>query len=323
MIEEAPLQLYLSALVFAPLQSLVRETFIQVLPDWLCPLLKIRKTWGNDFLILDGHSKPVCAVAFCPDSSIIASSASNDASVRLWNVNTGEAKSVLKCEDISVLRGYLEQLQNVAFTPDGLHLAVASRNRTVGIWSFKTGVLCRVLECLLHSVTTMAIMATMVAFSPDGRFLASATTNKSLMLWNYHTGTPCTTLSVKPDDIIESVAFSCNSQSIVSISTGERGRVEYCTADLNDRCETASLERSILAATSVVTSSVHVAGDEVRTVALSLDGLLVAIASSSRYISLWRAASRNALYRIESPGYCAALAFSPDGKLLASGHLSG
>lgn len=86
--ELAPLQLYSSALAFAPQGSIVRD---QCGPPaaWIEQGPITPPTWGLELQKLEGHTKPVAAVSFSPDGSLLAS-ASSDNTVRLWRVSTGQ-----------------------------------------------------------------------------------------------------------------------------------------------------------------------------------------------------------------------------------------
>ncbi|SPJ87080.1 uncharacterized protein FTOL_12105 [Fusarium torulosum] len=87
-IDTAPLQIYASAIVFAPTQSIVRQTFEQHLPDWVSLLPKVDLNWNAVLQTLEGHTSLVNSVVFSSDGTLIASG-SWDRTIKIWNVATG------------------------------------------------------------------------------------------------------------------------------------------------------------------------------------------------------------------------------------------
>ena len=74
LIDKAPLQIYVSAIVFAPKSSLVRKEFNpERLIDWISKLPKVQNTWDALLQTLEGHTSIVWSVAFSPDGKQLAS----------------------------------------------------------------------------------------------------------------------------------------------------------------------------------------------------------------------------------------------------------
>jgi len=109
MIEEAPLQLYYSALAFAPRMSIVRCLYDNQISKWAHRVLTVEKNWSSLEQILTAHS-PVNSVAFSPDSKNVVSG-SVDSTVRVWDITTGQADQTLT--------GHSSRVDSVAFSPDG------------------------------------------------------------------------------------------------------------------------------------------------------------------------------------------------------------
>jgi WD40 repeat protein len=69
----APLQIYVSGLLFAPQNALIRRIFDREIPSWIHHWPTVEETWGPDLQTLEGHSDKVGSVAFSPNSQLLAS----------------------------------------------------------------------------------------------------------------------------------------------------------------------------------------------------------------------------------------------------------
>ncbi len=131
------------------------------------------RTAGPELVFRD-HAFPVSAVAFSPDSRLVASAAGRktdrpeEAEVLIWRAETGEVAHRLK--------GHSGRPMALAFSRDGQRLATAGWDREIKLWDVPTGQ--EVLALTGHSDGVMS-----VAFSPDGRWLASGGMDRTVRLW--------------------------------------------------------------------------------------------------------------------------------------------
>ncbi|KAI0169135.1 hypothetical protein GGR52DRAFT_509172 [Hypoxylon sp. FL1284] len=78
--------------------------------------------------IAGGHKEDIDGLAFSPDSKFLASG-SDDATARVWNLQTGKTSALLRFHNSHV--------NSLSFSSTGTHLATASSDTTIGIWQEK------------------------------------------------------------------------------------------------------------------------------------------------------------------------------------------
>jgi len=108
-IEQAPLQLCCSALVFALENSIIRKQFEHYISLWIQRKPKVQADWSAALQTLEGYSGWVPSVAVSPDGRQVALG-SGDETVRLWDAVTGAA--------LQTLEGHSGWVHLVAFSQD-------------------------------------------------------------------------------------------------------------------------------------------------------------------------------------------------------------
>ncbi|KAF5851015.1 hypothetical protein GGP41_010749 [Bipolaris sorokiniana] len=190
-IQEAPLQVYYGALVFAPERSIVRHQFRQEMPKEVQVKCGLEEDWGPLLQTLEGHTSYVTSAAFSAAGDRLVS-ASHDKTVRVWDAKTGEP--------LHTLEGHTSCVSSAAFSAAGDRLVSASHDKTVRVWDAKTGQ-------PLHTLEGHTDIITSVAFSAAGDRLASASWDKTVRVWDAKTGQPLHTLK-DHTSWVSSVAFS-------------------------------------------------------------------------------------------------------------------
>ena len=94
-IENVPLQAYVSGLVFSPACSFMKEQWKKEEPEWIETKPIMQSKWSSCLQTLEGHSNWVTSVAFSHDSRRLAS-ASDDGTVKIWDPSSGACLQTLE-----------------------------------------------------------------------------------------------------------------------------------------------------------------------------------------------------------------------------------
>jgi WD40 repeat protein len=127
---------------------------------------------GKLIMKKENDTGPIHAVAFSPDSSILASAGRvrnpNDkdensfykpGEIILWDVTAGKPKQTLT--------GFRTAVESLAFTPDGKTLIAGDFDKELSFWDVPNGK-------KLAGITGLIDTASYLAISPDGKILVSA-----------------------------------------------------------------------------------------------------------------------------------------------------
>ena len=142
-------------------------------------------------LRLCGHEDSINEIVWSPDGAILASG-SDDQTVRLWDIESGQL--------LHTLSGHQNDVMSVAWSPDGQMLASGSEDETIRLWDTSTGRQVSVLES--HTAPVMC-----VRFSSDGHLLASQSGDGTVLFWRCDTWEVTTILDASAVSVIGGLAF--------------------------------------------------------------------------------------------------------------------
>lgn len=242
------------------------------------------------------HKSGVYAVAFSPDGRWVASG-SSDNTVWVWDVSAALNTRAVPGREVAHIT-HEDRVVAVTFSPDGRWVASGSWDSTARVWEAATG---REVVRMVHSSEVNCVV-----FSPDGQWVASGSNDGTARVWEAATGQEVARMVHKGG--VDAVVFSPDGQWVAS-GSGD-GMVWVWEAATGQKVAQMACE------------------DPVATLAFSTDGRLIASGSGRILLggngggSVWEAATGQEVARL-SEGGVYAVAFSPDGRQLASGGWGG
>jgi WD40 repeat protein len=252
-------------------------------------------TTGEQVLAVPGHE----SVAFSPDGHYLAAQGKEDATVGIWDAHTGQRTALLA--------GHNGPVMSLRFSKDGRWLATATgdlhtkADGEIKVWDVQNWQEVRTLRG--H---TGAVLC--VAFSPDGQRLASAGMDEGVNLWDLRSHQPVLVLR-DHRSWVRSVEFSLDGNVLISASHDSTVRLWDATPL---QCGAGQEACTLDAPCGGFTNAVF-----------SPDARWLTCSGKDGQVRVWdltlpRPAEASPRL-LPGPAYGGKAAFSPDGKLFASG----
>jgi len=254
---------------------------------------------GDELLRLPGTTKPSDLfteqrIAYSPDGKFLAACDSNQ--LKIYDPASGEI--------LMMVSGHEQEVISVAFSRDGKILATGSVDTTVRLWDVKSGDLIHVLEGHAAEVGGLA-------FSPDGKLLLTSSEDGMLVIWDVETGELLRSL---PDFTVYKPSFSPEGTRVAAATLNGLQVWSYTP----NTAEPLILDED-QALLTIPEGGAGIFSPDGKWLASLSFGI-----SSGNAINLWDATTgQNLLTMTGHTDWLGGLAFSPDGKRLASTSLDG
>jgi WD40 repeat protein len=290
-------------------------------------------TTGEELRQIFAHKAMVTTVVFSQDGKTLASRGGIDGTVRLWDPATGNKRRTFDgLQKANPWR--FNRDSALAISPDNKTIAAGDAN-VIHFWDIASGKESRKLDA--HRVCLS------LAFSRDGTLLASGGVDPgkdqhSLRIWDIAKGKelrrcklpknePPISIAFAPDGKYLAAVIEEDDLHIFAVATGQpvhrlkhywASRVAYAP---DGRTLTSARGPTLRRwdATTGKELAQEFAGHQAGVAAVAVSPDGKMVASGGDNIRLWARATGKPIRRIEVKGYVAALAFSKDGKKLASG----
>ncbi|PYH68293.1 WD40 repeat domain-containing protein [Aspergillus vadensis CBS 113365] len=284
-IERAPLQVYTSALIYSPEQSLVRKQYEYAIPEWIINPPDMRKSWSPLLQTLGGYeavsdiSHIGKGLALTPDGKLLATP-----KVEIWDTTTGTLLNTLKPMGVGC---------SVSFSEDGKEVISLSKEGNLKVWDVSSGRSIKQISSPIRGHWALA-----QTFSVDKTRTASYSLDGTLVLFDIKRGKVIKSFKPHKSKLL-SMTLSPNGELLATLCTKGTVRI-WNTMD-------ATLEHSFEADKYVKIST----GKESK--------FLISSVFDQRQkgeIKWWDWASGTAVKTVNGGGQL--LQLSPCGRLLAS-----
>ena len=258
---------------------------------------------NKERLILKGHLDTVVALSFSRDNRLLGT-ASLDGSIRLWDVETGKQNEGLLWHGQQRPDGKIFPIFSVIFSPNDRHLLSAGADETIRLWDVITG------QQLASFQDNMEVCS--LAITPNGKKMASRTEDGIISIWDLESRRKIN--SVGDDLGRDNTRFK-----LLLTPDGNILASNYTT-----HAKVKLWEMSSGNELATLTADLYWQDSPVRTMAFSSDGsILAATTMFGAHMLFWDISSGQHLETIHFSPQATSIVFSPDDKILASGHADG
>jgi predicted PurR-regulated permease PerM len=236
---------WLSTLIVVVIFVVVISVFITILSaSFTSFVVDFTRRGGRVLYEMPGHNYPVKSAQFSPDGKF-AVSTSEDNTIKLWNIKSGEEEMTLYghelpattisissdsryilsgSEDASIilwnretgnsirtLSGHSAAVRSVVFFNDGKQAISGGDDGLVLLWDIATGSIAK--RFVGHSAAVKS-----VSISPDQKYIISGSSDSSIRIWDIEYEMEILTFNEHTGPVIK-VRFSQDGKSIVSLDS--------------------------------------------------------------------------------------------------------
>jgi|GEM_PF-2404952 len=230
--------------------------------------------------MVEGHKEKIYSLSYSPNGKYLVSGGL-DSRIKIWDTSTWKV--------IKTIKNHVAGVRSIKYSPDGRYLASGSDDGSVIIWDTSNW---KKVKMFISSYQIMTL-----DFSPNGKYLAEGGTNY-VKIWDTSTWKEIKTLKGKYN---YTMALSFDSAGKYLIAGDFDGNIKIWETK-----------------TWVEAKTIKAHSKKIRTIVAGHNYL--ASGSDDGSIIIWDASSWEKIKTIENPdGKILSLAYSPDGKYLASG----
>ncbi|KAF2862110.1 hypothetical protein K470DRAFT_23328 [Piedraia hortae CBS 480.64] len=353
LISDTPLQTYLSALAFAPSNSVVRNSFRSEMEEFLQVWPPVATDWGFELQTLRGHTGCIMSIMTSIDGRRLVTIA-DDNTVRLWDVESGTEEKRTEIDLRKVKRSLRIDLRAASAFPKEDIVVIAEL--TGGYWRWNLEDDARPIDIKLPSVEEsdeendeemvkfFAIdvaksAALSVSVSPNGRYAAWGLRNGGIYIWDADNNAG--QVVEGHNSPVRCLHFSSDSETLVSGSTDiwkwspQAGPEKLCQVGTDIDCIAISPNRKFVVFWSVddTISVFHCTTDQVEQIMRmknSYNKCLMVTPDSQKVLFgdgdslyLYDFQTQQEPMKLRLGDIVTAMTLSPDGKAIWAGYWSG